>query len=464
MSLSSKTLKTLIAVVICILVEVLVFTLYVGYNQVDVTLSLVQSKFYPRPSYKPGFKTSLKRGERSANTNYVQEEEAQFADEVTKMCSDKFSNFYDVLATMRVLIPTTFHPKFKNPCWYSNFRIAHLKGKEGKVEFYNESAQLCDLIKFNELNEPKTLYCLPYFYIAGFPRSGTTTLYSLISHHPQFTKPVYKEVHWLTRGKFNSVFPENLKSVVRYIYHFQLAAREIEQNANLVTCDASASTLWDDFFYSPNNTFGCETPLLLSHVLPDAKYIVLLRDPLERLFSEFWYQCKSAGNRIKRLMRNGPEIFHVAVQKSLNLFITCQSHYSPLQCLHLWQKGIEKGHCGYVKLHASLYYLHIIKWLSVIPRKQFLFIKSEDLFHNPQEILEKVLEFLEMPQISNQTTVDNLILKFTEGSNKNVHEEYRDQHATLLNETKILLGNFFQPYNYQLASLLQDTSFLWHNI
>ena len=455
MPLSSKTLKALIAVAICVLVEVLVLTLYVGYNEVDVTLSLVQSKFSPQPSYKPEFKTSLKRGKTSANTNYVQEEEAQFADEVTKMCSDKFSNFYDVLATMRVLIPTTFHPKFKNPCWYSNFRIPHLKGKVKK--FYSKSVQLCDLIKFNKPNESKTLHCLPYFYIAGFPRSGTTALYSLISRHPQFTKPAHKEVHWLTRGKFNPVLPENLKSVMRYIYHFQHATREIEQNANLVTCDASASTLWHEFFYSPNKIFGCETPLLLSHVLPDAKYIVLLRNPLERLYSDFWYIC---GYRIKR---NGPEIFHEAVQKSFNLFTTCQSHYSPLQCLHLWHKDVEEGDCDYVRLHASLYYLHIIKWLSVIPRKQFLFIKSEDLFHNPREILEKVLVFLDMPLISDQTIVDNLILKFTEGSNKNAHEEYHDQRMALLNETKILLGNFFQPYNYQLASLLQDTHFLWHD-
>ena len=379
--------KTLIAVVVCVSVEVLLMMLYAGCYQVDVTLSLVPEKLFPQPSYESAFKTSRKR---SPYTNYLQEEETQIA-EVTKMCSfpngpwsDKFSNFYDVLAAMGVMIPTTFHPKFKNPCWYSNFKVPQLKGNVEK--FYNESARLYDLMKFSKLNESKTLHCSPYFYIAGFPRSGTTALYSLISHHPQFTEPVHKEVHWLTRGKFNPVFPENLKSVMRYIYHFHHAAREIEQNANLVTCDASTSTLWDEFFYSPNKTFGCETPLLLSHVLPDAKYVVLLRNPLERLYSEFWYHCKSAGNRIKRLMRNGPEIFHEAAQKSLNLFTTCQSHYSPLQCLHLWQKGIEKGHCGYVKLHASLYYLHIIKWLSVIPRKQFLFIKSEDLYHNPQEI------------------------------------------------------------------------------
>ena len=405
--LSSKmSLKTLIAVTICISVEILVITLYVGYNQlqVDVKLSLVSAeKFFLLAPYESGIKPRLK-SKRSRSTNYVHEEilKTQFGDEVSKMCSfswptdsrsDKFRNFYDVLSTMRVLIPTTFHPKFKNPCWYSNFRIPQLRGKVEK--FYNESAQLYDLMKLNKLNDgSSTLHCLPYFYIAGFPRSGTTALYSLISHHPQFTEPAHKEVHWLTRGKFDPTFPNNVKSVMRYIYHFQHATKEIEQNANFVTCDASASTLWEDFFYSPNRTFGCEIPLLLSYILPDAKYVVMLRNPLKRLYSEFWYHCKSAGNRLKKLMKNGPEIFHKAVQKSLNLFNTCQSHYSPLQCLHIWQKQVDKDHCGYVQLHTSLYYLHIIKWFSVIPRKQFFFIKSENLFHNPQEVSKKCLNFL----------------------------------------------------------------------
>ena len=75
-----------------------------------------------------------------------------------------------------------------------------------------------------------------------------------------------------------------------------------------------------------------------------------------------------------------------------------------------------------------------------------------------------MFEFLDMPLISNQATVNNLILKFIEGSNNNIHEEYHDPCMALLNETKLLLGNFFQPYNHQLASLLQDTRFLWYDV
>ena len=100
----------------------------------------------------------------------------------------------------------------------------------------------------------------------------------------------------------------------------------------------------------------------------------------------------------------------------------------------------------------------------MIPRKQFFFIKSEDLYHNPLEVSKQVFEFLDMPLISDQTTVNNLILKLIEGSNENVYKEYRDPHMVLLNKTKLLLDNFFQPYNYQLAILLQDTRFLWYDV
>ena len=71
-----------------------------------------------------------------------------------------------------------------------------------------------------------------------------------------------------------------------YIYHFERAAKKIEQDVNHVTCDASASTLWDVFFLSLNQTSECQTPLFLSYILPDAKYIVVLHNPVKRLYSE----------------------------------------------------------------------------------------------------------------------------------------------------------------------------------
>ena len=455
--------RLLIAVTSCIAVIIL----YVVYNQLKTKeLMLLDCRNGTCFSLTRGL--NLARGlalnlTRNVRASTSHEEETLIEDEAAKLCRlpdplDDKSEFYNVLAAMRVLIPRNFNSKFKNPCWYSSFSIPMLKGKIRK--FYNESISLHDLMDFNE---KKNLHCLPYFYIAGFPRSGTTAVYGLISHHPQFTKPAYKEIHWLTHSEFDPIFPNNLKSVMRYIYHFHHATTEMEENANLVTCDASASTIWDVFFHSPNQIAGCETPLLLSYVLPDAKYVVVLRNPWERLYSEFWYHC-GTDYRVKEVIRNGPRMFHQLVEKSLDLFIACKSQHSALQCLHLWEMGIEKGRCNSVKLHTSLYYLHIIKWFSVIPRKQFFFIKSEQLFHDPREMLTELSKFLDLSPISNQTILENLLQKFKESSNQNVHKEYHDQSTALLDETKLLLNKFFQPYNRKLANLLQDNRFLWDDV
>lgn len=395
---------------------------------------------------------------RSVTTNEIE-------DDVINMCrfpdpkNDKYSKFYAVLSAMRVMIPRTFDSKFKNPCWYSNFRISRVKEKV-QDKFYDESISLNSLLQFKKQNESKILHCLPYFFIAGFPRSGTTALYNLISHHPQFAEPLHKEVHWFTHTQFDPTFPNNLKSVLKYINHFNRVAEKIKQNPNFVTCDASASTLWNGFFHLPQQMlpFECEVPLLLSNILPNAKYVVMLRNPLERLYSDFWYRSRYQKNK-----SNAPQIFHHSIEKVLNLFITCQSRHSPLQCLYLSAVQEKKEKVKYIKLQASLYYLHMLKWFSVIPRQQFFFIKSEELLYNYHEILKDLFEFLNLPPIADKTVLDN-VLKSNVNSNEKNHEEYHDKDMRMLNETKLLLRNFFRPFNRKLANLLNDKRFLWDDV
>ena len=74
----------------------------------------------------------------------------------------------------------------------------------------------------------------------------------------------------------------------------------------------------------------------------------------------------------------------------------------------------------------------------------------------------KVFKFLNLPPISDQTTLDKL-LKFIENSNENIHKEYHNQSIALFEETKLLLDNFFKPFNRKLANLLQDDGFLWND-
>lgn len=103
---------------------------------------------------------------------------------------------------------------------------------------------------------------LPAFVIAGVPRSGTTTLAAQLRLLPQIYLPARKELHYFTinRGKGLNWYAE----------HFAAA--------------------------SPRQLCGESTPTYLLHAdavrrmadtLPDAKVIILLRDPVARAYSHF---------------------------------------------------------------------------------------------------------------------------------------------------------------------------------
>ncbi|KAK7471388.1 hypothetical protein BaRGS_00035940 [Batillaria attramentaria] len=68
---------------------------------------------------------------------------------------------YDLLQ----LGPFPFFNNFRNPCWY-------------------------------EENSSLGMSCLPYFYLAGFPKCGTTDLWNRICMHPDVARPAHKEPGW----------------------------------------------------------------------------------------------------------------------------------------------------------------------------------------------------------------------------------------------------------------------------
>ena len=78
--------------------------------------------------------------------------------------------------------PSGFSDKYVNPCWV---------GKDtniGSIQRLKLSKKTGD----NPANE--SLHCLPYFFILGQPKCGTTDLYSRLSRHHDIAAPKKKEV------------------------------------------------------------------------------------------------------------------------------------------------------------------------------------------------------------------------------------------------------------------------------
>ena len=66
------------------------------------------------------------------------------------------------------------------------------------------------------------IICLPYFYILGQPKCGTTMLYELLSTHQDIVPPMRKEMMF-----WNSHMSE--QNIQKYVKDFAQASEEIQR-------------------------------------------------------------------------------------------------------------------------------------------------------------------------------------------------------------------------------------------
>uniref|UniRef100_A0A3P9NLE2 Carbohydrate sulfotransferase 15 n=2 Tax=Poecilia reticulata TaxID=8081 RepID=A0A3P9NLE2_POERE len=254
------------------------------------------------------------------------------------------------------VIPPNFLPGIKNPCWYEEF-TGNITTDPYKTNLYGRYSRrfrtvfqhLRSTFHHHLLHRNRTLYrmrCLPYFYIIGQPKCGTTDLYDRLRLHPDVKFTTFKEPHWWTRKRFGIIrLSEGLHDrypVEDYLDLFDQAAYQIQgelsantsgspRHPNVIIGEASASTMWDNnaWVYFYDNTTEGEPPFLIQdfiHALqPEARFIVMLRDPVERLYSDYLYFG---------IANKSAEDFHEKVSESLQLFEGCLMEYTMRSCVY----------------------------------------------------------------------------------------------------------------------------------
>lgn len=113
---------------------------------------------------------------------------------------------------------------------------------------------------------------LPNFIIAGAARSGTTSLYHYCAEHPDVFMSRVKETNYFSSNPYGFT----ARSYARLF--------EGSESASAVG-EASPSYLYDD-----------QAPTVLREVLPTCKFIVILREPVDRLVSDFFYSRSWGSN------------------------------------------------------------------------------------------------------------------------------------------------------------------------
>ncbi|XP_057681194.1 carbohydrate sulfotransferase 15-like [Corythoichthys intestinalis] len=373
------------------------------------------------------------------------------------------------------VIPRQFLPGFRNPCWHEEY-AGNINSDPYSANLYARYSRSFRAV-FQHLRSafPKHLFsrdgklyrirCLPYFYIIGQPKCGTTDLYDRLRLHPDVKFSTFKEPHWWTRKRFGIIrLSEGFHDrypVDDYLDLFDQAAHFIQgsQAANqsgipaqpdVIIGEASASTMWDNnawvYFYD-NTTSGGEPPFLIQDFLhalqPDARFIVMLRDPVERLYSDYLYFG---------IANKSAEDFHEKVSESVQLLDGCLADYTLRSCVY----NTSVNNAMPVRLQVGLYVVYLLDWLSVFGREQILVLRLEDHASNRKSTMHTVFHFLGLAPLSQQMEAE---LNRSPASNS---RRPADKNlGPMLPATKHILRDFYAPFNRKLAQVLRNDSFLW---
>lgn len=110
---------------------------------------------------------------------------------------------------------------------------------------------------------------LPDFLILGEMRCGSTTLWDLLSRHPRIFVPDEKELH------FFNARPDKPLSLAEYARCFARAER------GQLVGEAT-----------PNYLFDEEASARIHRIVPEARLIAILRDPVRRAWSHYWHNVR----------------------------------------------------------------------------------------------------------------------------------------------------------------------------
>lgn len=199
----------------------------------------------------------------------------------------------------------------------------------------------------------------PEVYLIGAQKAGTTTLAYLLDQHPHVAVAQPKEPHFFThnwdRGLdwYKRRFPDSSDTIC-------LDASTSYSMAP-VTRSTKRNRYWDKDYE--------EVPARVFSINPNAKFIYLLRDPVERCYSGYWHNVR---------MGNEREEFRVALSNS--------SYY----------------------LDVSDYYGQLLLWLDYFSLGSFFFVLFEDMKAFPERVARDCFRFLGVSEETPSVELDSV--------------------------------------------------------
>lgn len=316
-------------------------------------------------------------------------------------------------------IPGPFNIKYASPCWQSKY------------------------------SQNKELRCLPYAYIPGILKCATSALYDTLEKHPEVRVSYPKETHWWTRNRrpfSNHALPLHESGWLKR--HAKEISGTRAQAEKIRILEGSASMFWEQ----PLGQIL--TPELVHAVTPGVRFILMLRDPAERLFSDyiyFSYRSQYGKRKETKQFTYDPEGFHLAVIQSLQVMEKCLAEHTTRDCAWL-----QREYPTRTQIQLGMYSEYLETWLAFFPREQFHVLSQESIRHHPRESFDSVTNFLGIEPMSDKAL-------FGDGKGGEMKQSNAMKHKSkMLTKTRELLNEFYAPFNTKLAEMLKNPEYLWH--
>lgn len=255
---------------------------------------------------------------------------------------------------------------------------------------------------------------LPNFLVVGAGKAGTTSLYKYLEQHPEiFMSPVKEPNYFALKGmEVDYRSPDAKNRINKWSVTSLASYQELFMYAEGFKARGEASPL---YLYSPI------APKEIKSEIPDAKIIVILRNPTDRAFSSYLHLRKNRRERIAS--------FEMALNEESRRI---EDNWEWIW--HYTQVGLYGEQLGRYKEYFS--------------KDRILVIFFEDLINARRSTLQLVYRFL------------------------NVNENFEASKIPKLNSTGLPKSRFIEfllsskhPIKKSLTSIIPvDRRLAWHNI
>jgi hypothetical protein len=256
-------------------------------------------------------------------------------------------------------------------------------------------------LRLRELAEPRR--ALPSFMLIGAQKCGTTSFFMNLREHPQIKAPLRKEVHYFDQ--------QPLPPSSWYRAHFP--PEDYLRREGAITGEASPSYCAFPF-----------VPEAAKALIPDCKFIMLLRDPVARAYSSYQFFARANVTDMT---------FEQFIDRDFALL-----GKDPVTIETFWRHlGTDRSRVqAPITLLRGVYVEQIKHWRNTFPPEQVVLLDSRDYFRRPMETLQSV-------------ATDVLGLSDYAFTYKASRTERRS-YPKMKEGTKARLREFYAPYNQRL--------------